>query len=257
MKYLNGFTVLRGEADGADGGGAAAVDNTAALAALQTQIDALKSEATAKEAQFTAQLNEKDQAARYWHEEAKKKSEPKKDPPIETPEVEDDPIEVLSKEGMKGFERLAAKRGFVSAAAVDSKIETRAQQLTDEAALTKEYPELTDNKSEFFKATAAHYQRLVDAGTPQSVAMRQSANNAYLDGVKSGKIVTKAQQDEIDARAAAASGDKSHKGGKSDAAKDDDLDEFQKNICEQMGVDPAAYQKRAKAGVVYTGGNKF
>jgi hypothetical protein len=245
---------LRAEA-GEEGGAGGGEDNTAAMAALQTQIDALKAEGAAKETTFAAQLAEKDEAARYWHEQAKHSGKEKKaDTPIETPEIEEDPIEVMSKKGGKGLTELVAKSGFVTKAELASAIETRARQLTDEAALTKEYPDLLDPKSELFKQTATHYRLLIDAGTPHIIATRQAANNAYLDGVKAGKIVTKAQQDDIDAHAAAAGGDTGRKGGKAAAAKDDnELDAFQKNLCEQMGVSEEAYKARAQKGVVYTG----
>jgi hypothetical protein len=257
LKFLDCWkTVLCDEAAaGADGGGGAAappVDNTAAMAALQAQIDALKAESTAKD----AQIAEKDQAARYWHEEAKKKPAAKADTPIET-ETEEDPLEVLSKKGVKGFKELAEKLGFVSGESVDSRIESRARQLTEDAALAKEYPELADEKSEFFKSTAKHFQTLTAAGVPKGVATRQAANNAYLEGVRSGKIVTKAEQDEREERAAAAGGDKSKGKGKTTSDdENDELSDFQKSICREMGVDEKAYKDRAKKGIVYTGGNQ-
>lgn len=253
MRFLHDRPILRAEAAEGGEGGAPPVDNTAALAALQAQIDALRTEGVAKD----AQIAEKDNTARYWHEEAKKKTPAAKaDTPIETPDDED-PIEVLSKEGMKGFDRLAAKRGLVSEATVESKIEHRARQLTDEAALVKEFPEMLDEKSAFFKATATHYNALVAAGVPKNVATRQAANNAYIDGVKAGTIVSKSDAEEREARAAAAGGDKSRGNAPAVDPKDEELDAFQKNICEQMGVSEKDYKARAAKGVVYTGGSKF
>jgi hypothetical protein len=217
-------------------------------AALQAEIERLKAENA-----------EKDTAARYWHDAAQKaaKNPEKAAAPAKAAATEDeedvDPIELLSKEGSKGLDKLLAKRGFVRADDVDKKIETRAQVIATENALANEYPDLKDSNSEFFKATAGHYKGLVDAGMPQHLAMKFAAEKAELEGYKSGKRLTKADKEEREARAKAQAGDKGSRKAE-ETEESSDLDAFQKYICEQMEISPEQYKKRAKDGVVVTGG---
>jgi hypothetical protein len=245
--------VLREEAaddGGGEGGGAGAGGGAAAPdpAALQAEIERLK-----------ADIAEKDTAARYWHDAAQKAAKgPDKPAAVSTTTKSDDeedidPIELLSKEGSKGLDKLLAKRGFVRADDVDRKIETRAQVIATENALATEYPDLKDANSDFFKATAVHYKGLVDAGMPQHLAMKFAAEKAELEGYKSGKRLTKADKEEREARAKAQAGDKGSKKAE-ETEESSDLDAFQKYICEQMEITPEQYKKRAKDGVVVTGG---
>jgi hypothetical protein len=243
-------------ADGAAGGGAAATDNAAAMAALQAQIDALKTETAAKD----AQIAEKDQAAVYWHEQYKGKATASDKTPVADEGADPglDPIEALSKGGMKAFESMLTKSGYVKQVDIekltDSKIEARANRMTVEAELAREFPELNDSKSEFFKEVVAEYKAMTAQGTPEIVAMKQAARSARLAQIEAGKVIPKAEQEERQRRADAAGGDKSRKTPAKEEAENEELDEFQKNICKQMGVSEEKYKEIAKKGIVYERG---
>lgn len=254
-------SLLRAEADEENegGGGAGGVDAPVAaaeppnpLAALQAQIDALKAENA-----------EKDESARFWHDKAKEAAagrpgaakEPPAGAPAATAEDDEDPIELLSKEGSKGFDKLIEKRGYAKKADVDKMVNARAALLTEENALFAEFPELKDKKSEFHKETSQHYQAMTAAGVPGVQAMRLAAEKTALEQFRSGKRTTKADQEALEERAAAASGDRTRRGGKTEAEAtgNEPLTPLQKQICEEMGVSEKAYRERANKGPVYYG----
>lgn len=259
MRWNDGdmLAILREEADkpgtgGGEGGGAgtgapaeAAVD----AKALHAEIERLRSESL-----------EKDNAIRYWHEQAKAapagkgEQQSKKDEPAN----EEDLIEVASSKGVKGVAELLKKQGFVSADEVESRIEQRARQIATENELAARYPDLKDEKSEFFKETAKRYKPLTDAGVPKALAMKLAADQAHLDGVESGKRKTSAQieaerkqaeKEERESRARAQAGDRSRNRAVEAEEENDNLDDFQKAICAAMEIDEDAYKKRAKEGV--------
>jgi len=242
--------VLRDAAGEGEGGGGAA-EQQPDPKTLQAEIDRLRNEATA----LKAQTAEQEQAIRYWHEAAteggKKEPAPKQDTPADG---EEDLLEVVTRSGAKGLKEVLKKHGFVESSEVDQRIESRAQQIATENELAARYPELKDNKSEFFQATAKEYKVLTDSGVPQALAMKLAAERAELQGYQSGKRLTAAEKEEREARARAQGGGKEKKAAAAPEEDNDELDAEQKYICEAMGVDPEAYKKRAKAGIVYQGG---
>lgn len=240
--------VLRDAAPDNGGGGGAAADQKQPEAqpdakALQAEIERLKTENA-----------EKDRLAQYWHDEAKKKQTAAPDPKggkSDEPE-EIDPIEVLSKEGEKGLDKLLERRGFVRKEQVEQTVNQRAQIIATENDLATRYPELKDSKSDFFKETARHYRELKEQGVAEHVAMKLAAEQTELEGFKSGKRLTPAEKEEREARARAQGSGKEKPGAATTTTEDDDkLDADQKRICAVMGIDEEAYKKRAKAGVVY------
>ena len=250
--------ILRNDEPGEAGGGAPpAVDpNVAAMAVLQQQIDALKADNERERTRAT----EQEANTKYWFEKAngQAKAETPIEPIDEEPEI--DPIELMSRDGSKGFKTLAQKGGLATTAQVQRMIEERAQQITVEAQLTKDFPQITDTKSDFFKQTSVEYGELTRAGVPHIVAMRQAASNVKLAMLESGKLTPQKEIDERESRAAAAGGDRSRGAGKGKVAGDeesDELSDLQKTICLEMGVSEKSYKERAKAGVVYTGGTRF
>lgn len=250
--------MLRREAedDAEGGGGNAAPDHNAQMAALQTQIDQLKAEKNEEKSRAA----ENETNARYWHEQAKasKVAPAAKVEPAED-EDEIDPIEAMSKNGSKGFRDLGKRSGFMTKDEVNNLVEARAQQLTVEAQLAKDFPQITDQSSEFFKATAKEYGELTAQGIPHLTAMKQAPRMAKLALMEAGKLMPAAEREEREQRSVAAGGDRSRgKGGKSSADEEsDELTPLQRQICEQMGVDEKKYKSRAKDGVVYSGGNRF
>lgn len=250
------FEEASGGAEG--GGGAAAPDPAVQMAALQAQIDALtKDSETAK-----TQAREHEENARYWHDQAKGKTAAEPKPPAAAAEPGDevDPIEAQSKGGMKALDELLIKRGFVKKADVDTTVEARAVQFTVEAKLAKDFPEITDQASQFFKDTAVEYAALTKQGVPHIVAIQQAARNVRYAAIEAGTYETAKAKADREERAAAASGDRNKKGGSSKGEEEsDELDNFQKTIVAQMCPDDMkledfekAYKARAKAGINYT-----
>ena len=242
---------------GGGGGGAAAVadDPAARLAAMQAEIDSLKKLAETEKQRAT----EQETNARYWHEEAKKKDKAAPAAADSTPAADPaddiDPIEALSKGGTAALDAILAKRGFVKGDAVNARVEERAQQLVIEAQLAKQFPEINDQNSPFFKDTATEYGKLVAQGVPHMVAMQQAPKNVRLQQIEAGTYETPKAKAEREERAAAASGDKTRKA----APKDEDSEEltpFQQTIIEQMCPEDMkledfrkAYIRNAKKGV--------
>jgi hypothetical protein len=250
LEHLLRRGVLRAEADDPDGGeGSGNPEVAAALAetkALNEEILRLRAENA-----------EKDSGMRYWHEQAKKAGQPAPAAaatPAAEPDEEEDPIELLSKKGTKGLDELLAKRGFVRATDVDARIESKAKTIAAENALAAEYPDLQDKTSDFFKATAVHYRAMIELGVAPNLAMKFAADKADLEGYKSGKR-TPGEKAEREARARAQGGDKTTREAAA-AEESSELDPFQKYICEQLEITPESYKKRAKDGVVVTGGSK-
>ncbi len=249
--------VPRDEADadnaGTGGGGAAKPPTPEEAAAAVAELARLKTENEALQTQAREQAD----AARYWHEQVKggagKKEPPAKTPPAEEKDV--DLLELMATRGTKGLvEHLKQVGAIVDPDSVDRKIESRAQQLVAvnrvEAQLTRDYPELADKNNPFFKATAAKYGDLLKAGVPDVVAMQLAADQADLEGIRAGK--PRETKEQRQARADAAGGDSGRRGGKGAASMDDtsdDLDDFQKLICERMGVPEEKYKANAKKGV--------
>lgn len=207
---------------------------------LQQEIERLKAESS-----------EKDSAIRYWHEQAKGAGKPADKPASDEPDDED-LLDIVAKKGAAGLKEVLKKHGFVDASEVEKRIEKRAVVISTENELAAKYPELKDQKSEFFKATAAHYADLVKEGTPHHVAMKQAARMAALDGYESGKRETTAQKEEREARARAQAGATNRRSAEPEEGNDE-LDDEQKRICEALGVDPEKYKERAKAGVRVSG----
>jgi hypothetical protein len=211
-------------------------------AAFQRQIDELKE-----------QVAEGQRTAEFWANKAKANGAPA---PAAATEEEPDVLEAITTGGAKGFDALAKKRGFIQRDEVESLINQRAASLTEEQQLIQEYPDLKKKDSEFFKATAVAYGKLVKDGVPQSVAMGTAARQVELDFIKTGKVKlpggepTAAEKETTRlARIAAQSGDGGRRGAAPPSEEDDTLTPQQKHMIQQMGISEEAYIKRAKAGV--------
>lgn len=250
---LNG--PLREEAaTGAEGGGAGAgeggagTDTGAGAPDPAAELAAIKAE----NATLKATAAEKEEAARYWHEQAKGKTATAATAKETKTDEETDPdlLELITSKGVKGLDEVLAKRGFVRQEDVDGKINAKATIIAAENKLGAEYPDLKDTNSEFFKATAVHYKPLVDAGVPQHIAMQLAAEKAELEGYKTGKRLTPTEKAERAARAAAQNPDKTKKAAATEEEEGTgELDDFQLALCEKMEITPEQYRARAKTGV--------
>jgi hypothetical protein len=244
------------------------------LAALQKSFDELK-----------VGYDEQVRTTQHWYNKATAPPvETKVTPAVVASEDEQDILDVITAKGSKGFDELldkyAKKRGFVSREEAESITNSKASQLTEEAALVKEYPELGDKKSEFFLATANEYATLVKAHVSQPLAMRLAAEKVELAFMRAGKIDTPAQKvekvkaiKEADrkARIAAQSGERgTNRRSEPDPDESDELTAVQENVAVRMlegmtGEDGkpytreqaiAKYKARAKSGVQVRGGGR-
>jgi hypothetical protein len=192
-------------------------------------------------AELREQIAEANRTAQYWADKARTPAAagaPATDPT--------DVLEEITTGGVEGFDKLAAKRGFIKRDEVESLIATRAASLTEEQQLIQEYPDLKKKDSEFFKATALNYSKLVKDGVPQHVAMGTAARATELEFLRSGKMKlpgaaasaqTPAEKESARlARVAAQSGEGS--GRRPAAAEEDDgeLDATQLRIVRSMLV---------------------
>jgi hypothetical protein len=218
------------------------------LTALQQQINDLKE-----------QVAESNRTAQFWAEKARQPAPAAPAAAAEPEEDDTDVLEAITTGGVKGFDTLAAKRGYVKRDEVENLINQRATVLTREQQLIEEYPDLKKKDSEFFRATAVNYGSLVRSGTPAPIAMELAAKQTELEFLRSGKMKIPAEAEkerkEADrlARVAAQSGENGR--GRPAPGSDDDgeLTPQQKHIADAMGITHEAYAKRAKAGVAIRG----
>jgi hypothetical protein len=242
------------QAEGGEGGGggaAPAAGDDAAAAAAEAAKNQPDAKALQKEIEtLRSQVSEKDEAVRYWHGEAKKGAQPKAETPAED-EDKTDLLDLIGTKGAKGLTEFLSKKGFVSGAEVDQRVQQRASEMLRESKLVEEYPDLSDRETPFFKATAVEYNKLVKAGVPKALATEQAARNARLAELEAGaggggsdKPKPNAEA-ERQRRIKAQAGDKGRRG----STREDDPDtvtELEKEVCEAMGVEPGAYKKRQK-----------
>lgn len=222
--------------------GGAPPANEPDVAALNARIKAL--ETSNDEAKF---------AASYWQQKAEAP------PPAPRPQAKEqkadvDPLDVLAKEGTAGFKRLLAEEGYISKTDAEQLVNAKAAEIATSDMLKKQYPELDDPSSQFFKDTALELNNYVKLGYSRVEALKAAARDTELSHLKTGKRETPKQTEEREARAAAQS--KADKGSRSADDEDYDSEELtplQKKICAEMGVSEEAYIKRAKAGVMLSG----
>jgi hypothetical protein len=224
-------------------------DPKAEAAALRAELDGVK-----------ARLTDQERAAEFWYQKSLSGAAAPPEPKAAEPEPEEDVdvLDVLTTKGAKGLDEILARRGYVRADEVDARVNSRAAQFATENELLQSYPDLRDQKSEFFRSTAAHYGELKSQGVPEALAMRIAAERAELDGIKTGKVKTP-QQIQTDERARkeanriarinAQSGDRRPRAAEPEDEADDEMTDHEKRICDAMGVSYEAYQKRARQGV--------
>ena len=146
------------------------VDNTAEIAALK------------------AELAETRKATEFWANKATQSSTPPPAAEKAEPEAEEiDLLDVLSTQGVKGFQKVLNSLGYAKRSEVIAEVNSKAAQITTEAELIESYPELRKRNSEFFQITAQNYGDLKKQGVPEALAMKLAAQQAELDGFRSGK----------------------------------------------------------------------
>jgi hypothetical protein len=219
---------------------------------------------------LTTQLSEQTKALQFWYEKAK--AQPVGAAPAVAPEPEPEPdvLDVVTTKGAKGLDELLAKRGYVKREELETAIESKVQHVTSATDLVKRYPDLNDEKSEFFQTTAREYGRLKKSGVNDAEAMSMAADRTALALINAGKMKTPAQRDADDKAAREqdrlarirAQGGEGGGARPSGGGEDDDLTPEQKAIAVKMLADEDTtaeqaierYKQRAKKGVAIKGG---
>lgn len=238
-----------------DAAAAAAAKAAPDAAALQRRIDEL-----------TTQVGEHQRTAEFWH--GKATAQPAAPAKAADAEPEVDILE-LATQGGKKFEQYletwAKKNGFVKGTEMNEAIGQKASELAAQGRLIAQYPDLKDDKSEFFKDTALEYGKLKKQGVSELVAMEMAAERTELAFLRGGKLKLPAQKAADDAerkaqerrdRAAAGAGDRGSRPAATDET-DTELTPEQKQIAHRLLMDDDTtaeqaeekYKKRAEKGV--------
>ena len=231
--------------------------------------------------QTRGRIGELEASERHWSEVARTR-QPVEEAPEKPPAAEEeiDVIEALTDEGAKGLDKVLKRLGYARVEDIDQKIERTRGQITQDARLLGRFPELGDEKSEFFAATAKRYEQLKgNKGIRESGMLMELAAELAEKDLGTGKKAPSGDRrrepegdqdddrDYSDDRAAAdeheneddriervraQAGSRGRRPAR-EAEPSDDLSPLQKRIAGRLGVSEEAYRKRAKAGVRISG----
>jgi hypothetical protein len=220
---------------------------------------------------------ESQQSERYWAEQARNGA-PKAEAgdPEPEPEPDIDVVSELSTNGVKGLETVLKKLGYVKAKDVDTRIATTRAEITDQARLFQSYPDLQNEASPLFKATARIYNQLKGdptlARSPKLIEIAARTAKAELGAMSARRRTPETDlsaelsgdefdedlgDDELDeeqertARVARQAGDRGRRGQRSEP---ETLSPEQKRMVAAFAsvgapVTEDGYRKRAQAGI--------
>lgn len=225
----------------------------------------------------TARIRELEDSERHWAEAARsgrgaEAEPPEKSAPVEETEI--DLIGAITDGGVKGLEGVLKQLGYVKEADVQDRIERTRGQITNDARLLAKFPDLGDEESEFFAATARRYERLKankairESGMLMELAAELAEKDvADGDGRKrSGarrrpeaepddedpeRDEGEAEDERVD-RVRAQAGSRGARPARESPASDE-LSPLQRRIAKKFEISEDAYKKRAKAGVRMSG----
>jgi hypothetical protein len=235
--------------------------------------------------QARGRIGELEASERHWSEVARA-GQRQEHPPAEAgatgapAEEEIDVIEALTSDGAKGLDRVLRKLGYARVEEIDQKIERTRAQITQDARLLGRFPDLGDEKSEFFALTAKRYEQLKgNKGIRESGMLMELAAELAEKDFATGKKAQgggrrrereaddddeggyshdraaadepENEEDRIE-RVRAQAGSRGRRPAR-EAEPNDDLSPLQKKIAAKLGVSEEAYRKRAKAGVRMSG----
>jgi hypothetical protein len=236
-------------------------------------------------------LKETNETARFWMEQARTGgARPKKDEePEPEPKVSVDLVEAVTNGDAKAITKAMRELGFVSRAELESHVNARVEstraQVSQEQQLYDRYPDLADDKSEFFKATAQIYNdlarkdpQLAKSGTLAEIAAELADKRlAKTEGRDTSRSSTRSRRapaepeydvddddldpDEEEERVERVGRQSGERGRRTSSGRDRDdttLDATQKTIVAKLkaaGADISedGYRKRAQKGVRLAG----
>lgn len=247
---------------------------------VDPELKRVKSELKAER----ARVREATESAQFWADQARAgkapvKTDPEPDPLEELGDV--DLVNEITENGVKGLDSLLTRLGVARLKDVDQRIVSTRSQITAESALMREYPDLEDDQSPFFKATATIYNSLAQdphmakspklIATAARLAKAEMASRAGGGGRRRPAAATDADEDldddiedqddlEVDDeradRVARQAGDRGR--ARQSRVADENLSDAQKRIVAKfkaVGADISedGYKKRALSGVRMAG----
>lgn len=221
------------------------------------------------------QAKESDETARYWAEQAR--NTPVRQPAPE-PEKEDDfsdvdLVDLITTQGAKGLATVIERMGYAKKADVQAEIVATRSGIAAENALMSQYPELADDQSPFFLATAKIYNQLkadpAMANSPNLINYAARTAKAELalrnDGGRGGRrAAPPAEEDDFEeeltpeeqraARAGRQNGDRGRRDSRGAGPQGDVLSPMQADIVRKFQsvgapLTEESYRRHAKAGV--------
>ncbi len=210
---------------------------------------------------------ESDQTARYWAEQARAQPEKKAPDPDPEPDEDIDLVSEITTNGAKGLAKVLDKLGYVKRRDVEQSIASTRNEITQDAAMLRDYPDLADTKSPFFRATAAIYNSLTaddERAKNNPKTIRYAARLAKAEMATAPRrrgdpdpdedLDSERYDDDPDAaRIARQAGDRGRRaaGG---GAQPETLDRMQKEMVANFRraggeITEESYMKRAKEGV--------
>lgn len=203
------------------------------IAALQKE---LKDNKTASDKRVT----EAEEATKVWYDRAEKATaaEPKPEKAEEA-----DPLDVFddeTKTAVRSYVKQATS-DMVRSDEVDKRAQAIVRSTLTQDQLMRDYPELGDKSSEFFKNTTENYQQL--DGVAGADRLRMAVEQTELIMRRAGSWKDRESESDRLARIAAQAG--GGNGGSSDEGGSQELSKPQKDMAANMGVSEDAYRKAA------------
>lgn len=209
-------------------------------------------------------IRELEESERAWAERARRLSAEEKPHEEEAAADEDlDVIEALTSDGAKGLDKILRKLGYARVEDVEQRIEQTRAHMTRDAKLIARYPDLADENSDFFRATAQRYQELVknpalrDSGMLLELAAELAEGDLALrrrqarGGRDFGLDDDESEEERVE-RVRAQAGSRGRRAAEQ-TPDDDELTPLQKRIAARFGISEDAYRKRARQGVQISG----
>ena len=207
-----------------------------------SEIAALNKTIKDNQAAADKRVREAEEATKVWYDRAEKATEAA---PAKTEKAEaDDPLSVFDDETKTAVRSYVKQQtaGMVSAEDVDKRAQAIVTSQLTQDQLVRDFPELGDKGSDFFKKTTEHYQRL--DGVAPADRLRMSVEQTELALRRDGTWKERESESDRIARIAAQAGGAG--GGPSDQAGSEELDKAQSDLAANMGITKKQYIEAAR-----------
>lgn len=213
-------------------------------------------------------VSEAEHNSQFWHNKAQGAGGGAKAAAVEEEAepapLSEDIVDALASGDTRRISKLFGEMGFVKQSEVDKAITSTRAQITEEAKLYGEYPDLQDKNSDFFKSAAAHYNDLAKdpamAKSPKLIEVAARLAQADMGGREETPAPRRRDDDDADRvrRVASQSGDRGTKSSRTRDADNQDLSPAQANLIAKFQAAGSSltvenYKKQANAGVRMSG----